>query len=539
MIIPELVMNKRLSFLVAVLFLVALFLFLGNWGVIETSEARYAEIAREMVETGDWLHPRLLNIHHYHKPPLTYWITALSYFIFGVNSFAARFFLRVCFIVQLGLVYSITRDFFRERQTGFFAMIIYATLPLVLISVSGLTTDAYLNTAVLASVWSWIRWRITQRLYWLYLFAFFIGAGFLIKGPLVLIIPVLLYFGVQKFFSPLRYSVHHILAVLFALGIGLSWYIYLVLENENFIAYFVFHHTVERLTNDRAFGRHQPFWYYLAYVPLLALPWTFLFFNRIRLKKMPDIFKRIFISWILVALIFFSLSSSKLVLYVLPLFPGLAILFATMLEENKYGRAMANSFFVFLLIMWITFLIPFVSDTGLQTNLLLLIIPVLAMLAFIFIKVFVKVLIKEKLMLYALTFGFFLLVYAPQVMGANELRVNSTRPLSQWIIDHHLDNRNIIVYNNLLPSVAFHLNKSIITVYDGNSHAARELQFETSDKWKDFYYDLKKPGEDKRFSAALLAPSVLIVKGDLREHVAWIPSRFHNRQQIGEWTIFY
>lgn len=65
---------------------------LGNWEVTESSEARYAQIPKEMIESGDYVHPTLMGIYHYHKPPMTYWITAVAYKLFGVTSWSARFF---------------------------------------------------------------------------------------------------------------------------------------------------------------------------------------------------------------------------------------------------------------------------------------------------------------------------------------------------------------------------------------------------------------------------------------------------------------
>lgn len=141
------------------------------WGVIETSEARYAEISREMFRSGDWLHPRLLNIHHYHKPPITYWLTAISYSIFGVNAFAVRFFLTVAFCLQVFLILKIAQQLFENTRTAWYAALVYATLPTVLISVRGLTTDAYLSTFVLLSIYWWIGYLKSSKVYFLYCFA--------------------------------------------------------------------------------------------------------------------------------------------------------------------------------------------------------------------------------------------------------------------------------------------------------------------------------------------------------------------------------
>jgi 4-amino-4-deoxy-L-arabinose transferase-like glycosyltransferase len=74
---------------------------LGLWGVTESSEARYAEISREMLLSGNMLLPQYLGVLHFDKPLMTYWITALGYEIFGFNAFGARFFLQIAFSVQL------------------------------------------------------------------------------------------------------------------------------------------------------------------------------------------------------------------------------------------------------------------------------------------------------------------------------------------------------------------------------------------------------------------------------------------------------
>ena len=67
------------------------FLFLGRAGLIEPDEGRYAEIPREMLEKADFITPTLNYVHYFEKPPLHYWLTALSFKVFGMNEFAARF----------------------------------------------------------------------------------------------------------------------------------------------------------------------------------------------------------------------------------------------------------------------------------------------------------------------------------------------------------------------------------------------------------------------------------------------------------------
>ena len=96
---------------------------LGSWGLIETSEARYAEMGREMYLSGDVLHPTILGVRHYHKPPLTYAITAFAYQLFGVSTWSARIFLQIGLWLQLLLVYRIGRLLLPERRTALCAIL--------------------------------------------------------------------------------------------------------------------------------------------------------------------------------------------------------------------------------------------------------------------------------------------------------------------------------------------------------------------------------------------------------------------------------
>ena len=103
-----------------------------------------------MHASGDYLHPVYLGIEHYHKPPFTYWITSFSYAFFGVSPFAARFFLQVALLLQLILVFSISRIMFRKESWAWQSVLIYASMLIVWVSVRSLTTDAYLTTWLLA-----------------------------------------------------------------------------------------------------------------------------------------------------------------------------------------------------------------------------------------------------------------------------------------------------------------------------------------------------------------------------------------------------
>ncbi len=102
--------RSTLLFLLA-LYAVLCFYRLGSWGVLETSEARYAAMGREMYLSGDYLHPTFTGLRHYHKPPLTYTVTALAYRLFGVSAWSARIFLQLALLALAGHeVYMVNRE---------------------------------------------------------------------------------------------------------------------------------------------------------------------------------------------------------------------------------------------------------------------------------------------------------------------------------------------------------------------------------------------------------------------------------------------
>ena len=178
--------SHKIYILLALIFIITM-IALGSWGLAESSEARYAEIGREMLINIDFLHPRLLEIQHYHKPPLTYYLTALGYMLFGVNEFGARFFLQLALIFQIFFVYKISKLLFNNVRLSLSASVIYFSFPIVLIATNNLTTDAYLTTFEMAGIYFWLLYRINQKVYGLYLSSLALGLGFLTKGPVVLL----------------------------------------------------------------------------------------------------------------------------------------------------------------------------------------------------------------------------------------------------------------------------------------------------------------------------------------------------------------
>ena len=268
---------------IILLFLIAVivpFLY-SNWGLTESSEARYAEIGREMYRSGDYLHPTLLGIGHYHKPPVTYYLTALGYSIAGVNEYGARLFLQVSLLFQLLLVYLIADLLYKDKKISLAATLIYFSFPIVQIAAKNLTTDAYLTTFIFASIYFFIRYRQKDRSAFLLLFYLFSGFAFLTKGPVAVLpqfIFAVIYLRTNKL--KFRFGSVQIFGLIFFLLISASWFIVLLVQDHDFLNYFVEYQLVKRVSGN-TFNRSKPFWYYFLFMPAVGLPAFLYFFDKV------------------------------------------------------------------------------------------------------------------------------------------------------------------------------------------------------------------------------------------------------------------
>ncbi|QOI96502.1 MAG: glycosyltransferase family 39 protein [Flammeovirgaceae bacterium] len=530
--------DKKIPIAVAIL---CIFMLLtGNlWGVIETSEARYAEISREMYRSGDWLHPSLLNIHHYHKPPVTYWVTATAFSIFGVNAFAARFFLVLSFGVQVLLLFRIARLLFKNKEIAGYCALVYATLPLTLISVRGLTTDSYLTTFVLLSLFYGLKFIESKKVLFLYGMAFALGVGFLVKGPVIFIVPVL---AIASMWNHARIKINEgTIALLIFVTVGFSWFAFLVAEDSRFADYFFFRHFVDRLANAEVFARKEPWYYYLPIIPLVTLPWIIIFIGGILAKKATGddrrMINRLLLWWILLPLIVFSISSSKLVLYILPLSIGFSLAAGYFLAGG-ISKILFKFFLAIPIIINLCLISIPIFFSRFNFNNTLYISSSFTLVACL--VVWFLILQRELAVLLASTlFTINLILFSSQFFSLNANEVNSLATVTSFIKQQGLHDRTIIAYDELLPSVAFELDKEIISVYAGDRSLKRETQFEPDDQWKNYLIDVNDRTSLQHFKTILSKQSVVIVKNELPAKLdsllvgRWIHKDFE------KWKVYY
>ncbi len=530
----------------------AFLLNLGSWGPLESSEARYSEIGREMLVGQDWLHPRLLGIYHFHKPPLTYWLTAAGLGLFGKTTMGVRLLPVLAVLLQVVLMYGLGLLLFQQdRARALAAAVIYGTLPVVLISALNVTTDAYLATLELAAAYGILRYYAGGGARWLYLFWVGLGLAFLTKGPVGFVLPLMAVVGHYFKEGQIRrpFTGHHWLGLGLFLVVGLSWYSYLVAENSAFLRYFLFEHTVERFANAATFNRAKPWWFYLVLAPATSLPWAIaLVVRAIKTpwSTVPRPWQNVLIFWVLVPLLFFSLSKSKLLLYVLPIFPGVVLL--TVYYLGRCTEAALHRWYVGIvafygLLLGLLCVLPIfttVVDLGFEVKPITTVWPAAGVLVLVLLlTLWNQVRIAPRLLVATVVFTVTLLLTAKPIMQQNELAFNGSRPLAEFIRAKQLQTRQVLVYNELLPSLAFELEKLPVSLHDGNSSLQRETQFERNDTWRRNLIYLQDARQEPYLGSLLLQHPVLLVKGELRPERQWMLRYFSQQQKLGKWTVWW
>ncbi len=334
--------KKDLSLLT--LFLgIAFFQFLGRIPLMEPDEGRYAEIPREMLESGDFITPFLNYVKYFEKPPLHYWLNALSFSVFGQNEFAARFPGALMGLLTCLLAYFAGRKLFC-RRSGLLAALILGTSTGFLLQARIDITDLTLTCALSASLFFFIlaagEGEQRKGLYY-HLFYACAALAVLAKGLIGIVFPCAIIFiqlVVTRNWRLVR-EMRLATGIPLFLLVAAPWFVAVSLQNPEFPRFFFIHEHFERFLT-KVHGRYKPFWYFVPVLAGTMFPWALFIPSALkgvwRERLSRDGRSRLFLAiWIIVIFIFFSKSDSKLIPYILPIFPPLALLM---------GRAFSRSF---------------------------------------------------------------------------------------------------------------------------------------------------------------------------------------------------
>jgi 4-amino-4-deoxy-L-arabinose transferase-like glycosyltransferase len=334
---PSSLPSRAVVCVVFALIAVLWFANLGTRDLLHPDEGRYAEIAREMAATGDWVTPRLNDLKYFEKPPFQYWATVVAYRAFGVHEWTARLwpalagFLGVVALGYAGFVMG-------GAVLGVFAglalagMLWHAGLAQVVSLDSGLSfflTLAFTGFVIAQRAeaspserraWMWVAWAA-------------MAGATLSKGLVGIALPggaLVAYTAVTRDFASWR-RLHVTSGLALYLVLTAPWFVAVARANDEFLAFFFVHEHFQRfLTTEHRRG--GPWYYFIALFVAGVLPWlTVLAYGARRVWREGDANARGF-SWQRFALVyagfvllFFSASGSKLPSYILPMFPPLAL----------------------------------------------------------------------------------------------------------------------------------------------------------------------------------------------------------------------
>jgi 4-amino-4-deoxy-L-arabinose transferase-like glycosyltransferase len=315
------------------------FSYLGAFGLVGPDEPRYAWIARDMAETGDWITPRLYGKPWFEKPVLYYWSAALSFKLFGVSEATARLPSAVsALLATLALAWLAFR--MEGRNLARWLLLLMPSTVAMIGFTHAASPDMLFSTTltmamVCAALVTGVVSSRMHRYVSLFLFGFFLGAAALAKGPAALILAggaIFLWAALTKRWREAMRLFHPIAVVAFLIT-ALPWYLACARRNPEFFRVFIIEHNFNRYLTPE-FQHLQPFWYYVPITLAALLPWIFwlAWFALREGRTWANASERtqivFFAAWGLFPVLFFSLSKSKLPGYILPAIGPLVLLIA-------------------------------------------------------------------------------------------------------------------------------------------------------------------------------------------------------------------
>lgn len=380
---------KSYGFFLIFVFLFLYILPLNVRPIVIPDEARYAEIAREMVVTGDFVVPRLNGLRYFEKPMMGHWLNAASIMLFGENEFAVRFPSALAAGLSALMLFFLARRFAAKGAdgkyidngyfTGAAASLIFLTcLEVFVVGVySALDSmfSFFITAAMICYFYAFSQSNQAgcvgrdsfptngreaplsgndsvagRRNLFLLCFGVFVGFAFLTKGFLAFVIPVIAiapFLVWEKRWKELFLSPWIPLAA--AVLVILPWAVWIHLKEPDFWNYFFWEEHIRRFAAGNA--QHKaPFYYFLFYFPAAALPWTFMLpaaVSGLR-KKTPNApldasLIRYAICWLVFPFLFFSMAKGKLITYILPCFVPFALLMAAGLGNCRNWKTDDNT----------------------------------------------------------------------------------------------------------------------------------------------------------------------------------------------------
>ncbi|MDR1475682.1 MAG: glycosyltransferase family 39 protein [Holosporales bacterium] len=336
--------HKKIISTFLIFFVVASMFLMGNSlrPLSSPDEARYTEIPREMLASGDFVTPRLNGVKYFEKPPLFYWMQACTIKLFGISNWSARLWHAIIGVFGCFCVFLAGKSLFSGR-IGLFSAIALASSILYYALAKFVCLDmifsAFFTASLLCFMAAFNRAVCSKNLFNALVCGgyAFVGLAFLTKGlvSIVLVGIILIFFiSITRQWRHLKLIAHP--GILIFLAIALPWHITVAIKNPGFnYQYFVYEHFIRYTTT--AHNRYREWWFFFPIMAIGLLPWTGILASGIAnsLSKLKTIDRNMLflLVWFIVPIAFFSCSGSKLIPYVLPSVPAASMIIAIKLDQ--------------------------------------------------------------------------------------------------------------------------------------------------------------------------------------------------------------
>ncbi|REE79933.1 dolichyl-phosphate-mannose-protein mannosyltransferase [Lutibacter oceani] len=374
--------SKKISpytFWVVLLILIRAFL---NYAIplMDKTEARYSEIARIMAETNNWTTLQIdYGVPFWAKPPLSTWLSAISFNIFGVNEFAVRFPYLLLNILVILLVGKYAK---RKGLDFLLPALILLTIPEFLLHTGVVSTDtalAFCVTLVMISFWEGIHNK--EQTFWKYLFFAGLGLGLLAKGPIIIILtapPVFVWMVLFKQYKTVWKKLPWIVGIIITAIIAIPWYYLAEQKTPGFIDYFIVGEHFKRFLSSGwkgdkyGFPKSQPLGMIWVFLFVFAIPWIQILISKLW-KNKSILFKNKWVSfllfWLLWTPLFFTVSKSLIHPYIMPIMVPIALLITYWWEDLKYPKRIIDIGLVFPILALVVYIaISFTSKKDFYIN---------------------------------------------------------------------------------------------------------------------------------------------------------------------------
>src|ERR1051326_817618 len=310
---------------------------------------RSAQVAREMLARHDWITPTLGGTPWLEKPPFYYWQAMVAYALFGLSDWSAR----VPSAADATLMVVGIYFFLRRYRPGSHldGALMTASAAGVIGFARAASTDMPLAAMFTLALLAWYAWCESEQKSYLAAFYVFVGLGMLGKGPVAPFLAgaiVLLFVIAKGEWSLLRRTLW-LPGVLIFLVVAAPWFVAVQLKNPDFFKIFILQHNLQRFGSN-LYHHREPFWYYIPVALLGLVPWLVFavaglgetirgwLAEKREMLRGENAFDVFLLIWLIVPIVFFSMSQSKLPGYILPALPAGTLLLAQYVKRHAGER---------------------------------------------------------------------------------------------------------------------------------------------------------------------------------------------------------